>query len=322
MSPRVQPHLRPHFSGPSATPSLTRATRKLLDTGVAIQMQPPSKQDFMFCHSILAQLCLPRVRIDGREFHQRSGAAWISLQAGMLDEGGGPVWQPVPHGVMARLLLMWICTYAVRYRKHDIDVEDRAAGLLKRLQYDLQGWRYSTLRQQLHAWAACRLQLGFQGHTVNSQPIHQFDAWLPRASGADGRWPKVLQLSQEFYAEIVEHGVPLDRRAVTALKGSTLALDIYVWLAYRLHQVGRQSVHVSWLALMRQFAHSPTGRHAVQTFQRCFLHALRQALVVYPGARVTLSEGGINLLHSQPPIPRSALNALKKEAGTQGGPHG
>lgn len=60
----------------------------------------------------------------------------------------------------------------------------------------------------------------------------------------------------------------------------------------------------------------------MQTFQRCFLHALRQALVVYPGARVTLSEGGINLLHSQPPIPRSALNALKKEAGTQGGPHG
>ena len=117
MSPRVQPHLRPHFSGPSATPSLTRATRKLLDTGVAIQMQPPSKQDFMFCHSILAQLCLPRVRIDGREFHQRSGAAWISLQAGMLDEGAGPVWQPVPHGMMARLLLMCICTSRIRRRR-------------------------------------------------------------------------------------------------------------------------------------------------------------------------------------------------------------
>ena len=318
----MRPQMQPHFSGASATSSLPRATRKLLETCVAIQMQPPSKQDIMFCHSILAQLCLPRVRVDGREFHQRSGAAWISLQAGMLDEGEGPVWQPVPHGVMARLLLISICTHAVRCHKHDIDVEDKAAGFLKRLRYDLQGWRYTTLRQQLHAWAACRLQLGFQGHTVNSQPIHQFDAWLPRASGADGRWPKVLQLSQEFYAEVIQHGVPLDRRAVTALKGSSLAMDIYVWLAYRLHQIGRQPVHVSWRALMRQFAHSPSGRHAAQTFQRSFLRALRQSLVVYPGARVTPIEGGINLFHSQPPIPKLTVKALQRDAASRGGHHG
>jgi len=316
--------LRPpsQVSGPSAAPSMPRAARKLIDIGVAIEMQPPGQQDHMFCHSILAQLCLPRVRVNGREFHQRSGAAWIHLQGGLLDEGAGPVWQPLPHGVMARLLLISICTHAVRYRTLDIDVEENAAGLLKRLRYDLQGWRYSALRQQMHAWAACRLQLGFQGHTVNSQLLHQFDAWLPRAPGISSRWPKVLRLSPEFYAEVVEHGVPLDRRAITALKGSSLALDIYVWLAYRLHQIGREPVHVSWQALMRQFAHSPTGRHALQTFRRCFLQALRQALAVYPGARVSLSEGGVYLRHSQPPIPKSALKTLKKQAAKPGGQHG
>lgn len=44
-----------------------------------------------------------------------------------------------------------------------------AADFLRLMGYDRQGGRYSTLRPQMHALAACRLQLGFKGRTFNGQ---------------------------------------------------------------------------------------------------------------------------------------------------------
>ena len=44
----------------------------------------------------------------------------------------------------------------------------------------------------------------------------------------------VVVLSAEFYDELVAHAVPIDLRALKALKSSPLALDIYSWLTYRM----------------------------------------------------------------------------------------
>ncbi len=41
---------------------------------------------------------------------------------------------------------------------------------------DSQGTRHKTLRTQMQALDACRLQLGFKGRTYNGQPVEQFDA--------------------------------------------------------------------------------------------------------------------------------------------------
>jgi len=275
---------------------------KLINASVAISMDAPSGDERMFCHSIMCQIGLPRTQVQGREFHHSFGSAWLGIQAGLLDEGTGPVPQPVPYGAAARLALTCITTLARRHRSREVDVGRHASTFLSMLTYDLQGHRYRMLRRQMHALAACRLQFGFQGRTVSSLPIHQFDAWHPRKLRGVSRWPGLLVLSEEFYADLIEHSVPLDGRALAMLKGSALALDVYLWLAYRLHQIQGKAVAVSWEALMRQFAHEPSGAHAAETFRRGFLQALRKVLMVYPNAKVTRYPGGLELHASPPPV--------------------
>lgn len=281
---------------------------RLIEASTAIGLDEPAGDDLLFHHSILSQIGLPRSRVDGREFQRSFGAAWLNLQAGWLDEGHGPVLQPVPYGAMPRLALIWISTLALRRGTREIDIGRSAAEFLTLLGMDRQGHWYRTLRRQMHALAACRLQMGFRGRTLNSGTVEQFDAWLPRECGEASRWPGVLVLTEGFYAELLNHGMPLDGRALTALKGSALAIDIYTWLAYRLHRIEGGPVAIPWPTLMQQFAHEHGGVHALGSFRKSFLHGLHKVQMVYPKAKVEPFRGGLILQSSPPPVaPRQVV---------------
>ena len=97
------------FSTPATIPAkpksgpLTRRDSKLIEASTLIATEPPSGEDMAFTHAVLCQVGLPRAKVEGREFMRQSGAAWVNVQAGYLDEGRGPVLQPIPYGVMPRL---------------------------------------------------------------------------------------------------------------------------------------------------------------------------------------------------------------------------
>ena len=276
---------------------------KLLDAGVAIGLDEPRGDDLIFHHSLLCQTGLPRRRVKGREFQRRVGSAWLHLQAGFLSIGGVPVPQPLPYGATPRLALASISTLALRTGSPDIEIGRTPAEFMRLIgMSDTQGQRYETLRRQFHAIAACRLQMGFADQTFNSMAVKQFEAWLPRAAGEPNKWPSVLVLTEDFYKELVAHGVPLDRRALHALTGSALCIDIYTWLAYRLHRIKGSAVPVSWTALRLQFGQEYSGLHAQDDFRKSFLHALRKVLVEYPRAKVTRYLGGLELHASPPPV--------------------
>src|SRR5690606_32739885 len=93
---------------------LTRANSALIGAAADIATKPPTGEDMAFTHAVLCQVGLPRAKVEGREFMRQSGAAWVNVQAGYLDEGNGPVLQPIPYGVMPRLALAWVSTFAVR----------------------------------------------------------------------------------------------------------------------------------------------------------------------------------------------------------------
>jgi Plasmid encoded RepA protein len=254
---------------------------------------------------VLCQVGLPRSKVTGREFLRQSGAAWVSVQAGMLDEGCGPVAQAVPYGAMPRLALMWISTYAKRHNTREIPIGDSASEFLKLLGLDDQGNRHKTLRTQIHALAACRFQIGYLGRTFNGQPIEQFDAWVSsKGTGQRSMWPGLMVLSEGYFHELSEHGVPLDNRALMALKGSALALDVYTWLALRLHRIEGRPVVLRWKSIREQFAQEYTGKHGNGDFKDRFITALRSALTVYPKAKVRLVFGGLMLQASPPPVAR------------------
>ena len=155
---------------------------KLLDVATEIYGNPPRGDDMAFTHAVFCQVGLPRSRVEGREFMRQSGAAWVNVQAGYLDEGQGPVQQPVPYGALPRLALAHLSTHAVRHKTREIPIGGSAAQFLELMGMDTQGARYTNLRRQMHALAACRLQLGYKGRTFNGQAIEQFD----RLAGEQG----------------------------------------------------------------------------------------------------------------------------------------
>lgn len=277
---------------------------KLLDVATEIYGTPPAGDDMAFTHAVFCQVGLPRSKVEGREFMRRSGAAWVNVQAGYLDEGQGPVPQPIPYGALPRLALAHVSTHAVRHKTREIPIGDSAAQFLELMGMDHDGRRYTTLRKQMHALAACRLQLGFKGRTFNGQAVEQFDAWLAnKDTGQRALWPGLMVLSEHFYNSLLDGAVPLDLRALHALKGSALALDVYAWLAHRLHRIEGRGVTLYWASLREQFAQEYSGPEADKNFKSAFLPQLKKVLAVYPQAKVKTVRGGLLLLGSPPPIP-------------------
>jgi hypothetical protein len=282
----------------------TDRDKLLLDAAIEIADEAPSGDDMAFAHAVFCQVGLPRSKVTGREFIRQSGAAWISVQAGFLDEGKGPIEQPIPYGAMPRLALAWLSTYAVRHRTREIPIGSSAAQFLELMGLDGQGARYTTLRRQMHALAACRLQLGYKGRTFNGQAIEQFDAWLTNTNTKQqSLWPGVMVLSETYSKSLQESAVPLDNRALHALKGSALALDIYAWLAHRLYRIEGRPLVLHWHSLREQFAQEYKGKEADKDFKKEFLPALRKVQAVYPSANVKQVKGGVLLSSSPPPIP-------------------
>ena len=104
-----------------------------------------------------------------------------------------------------------------------------------------------------------------------------------------GLWQSTVTLSESFFNEVVSHPIPVDMRALKALKKSPLALDTYCWLTYRASYTKRSSV-IPWSALALQFG---SDYAELRFFKRAFLEELRKVVTVYGGAQVEATDEGL-----------------------------
>ena len=91
-----------------------------------------------------------------------------------------------------------------------------------------------------------------------------------------------------------------------AIGTRSLALDVYIWLAYRLHSLNR-STPVTWTAQHGQFG---AGFKAVRQLKPTFREALAIALAVYPEAKVGVEAAGVVLHPSPPAVARSEAKRI------------
>jgi Plasmid encoded RepA protein len=98
------------------------------------------------------------------------------------------------------------------------------------------------------------------------------------------------------------HAVPLREESVAALAHSAMALDLYAWLAQRLHRIKPEKPQfISWAALKGQFG-PDYGR--MNNFKAFFRKELKQVWTQYNAARLDLDDKGITLWNSAPPTSR------------------
>lgn len=299
---------------PPIRPSgVTRHQWNLIHAGEQISQSPPER--LQFSHSVLCQVGLPRKHTSHRRYERANGSRSLLVEAGSLWNGLSWAEQPLPYGAIPRLVLVHISTEAVKTRSRVIDMGDSMRQFLLELGIQPTGGArggYTALRRQMQALAACRMTLGMtdgaKATTIDAKPIKRFDAWIfnGHEDGAQRTlWPGELELSEDFYDTLTQHAVPLDYRALGALKHSALALDIYTWLAHRLPRVGNpMGTKVSWSNLKDQFGQD-YGRS--KDFKKSFRHALKQVETVYLDARLRDAPGGLVLLPSRSPIPRTLI---------------
>jgi hypothetical protein len=260
-------------------------------------------EDPQFLHALLCQLGLPRRPTQERVFERTSGKASLIVEAGRWFTGSAWEPQPLPYGTRPRLVLINICSEAVRTKSPVVDIGESVRAFLRRLGIDCGGQSMANFKRQMIALSCCRLQLGYVAGgkvgQIDSKPVSRFEAWLSDEDGQRGLWPGELELSQPFFESLMSHAVPLDGEAIGRLQHSALALDVYSWLANRLCRVESNAGQVlSWSALKGQF-----GQEFAETkeFRRTFLEALKKAQEVYRDARLDVVRGGLRLLPSPPP---------------------
>ena len=282
---------------------LSPISTRLINAAGDIAADAPERIDYL--HSVLCQVGLPRSRPSSDRFERTSGNTSMLVEAGEL--WNGKVWipQPLPYGTRPRLALIHVSSEAIRTKSRVVEIGNSVRDFLLKLGADTGGHEYGRFQSQMKALAACRLTLGIGNRTVKAQPIEEFEAWLHSTGGQATLWPGTLELSQRFYDTLRELAVPMDPRALAALRHSSLALDTYTWLAHRLHRVRQvNGAKLSWGNLREQFGQEYANP---KDFKREMAKALRAVLAVYPDAHVEEVVGGILLLPSKPPIPKTQI---------------
>jgi hypothetical protein len=114
----------------------------------------------------------------------------------------------------------------------------------------------------------------------------------------------------EYYNSLQRHAVPLDERSVAALAHSAVGLDVYAWLAQRLHRIAPANPQfIAWVSLKEQFG-PDYGR--MDNFKAFFRRILKTVLSQYTSARIELDAHGMTAFNSPPPVTKRSLTLQPK----------
>lgn len=280
------------------------AHRPLIDAAAAVLAA--ENPGLSLCYSGFALTALPHRRLAAGEKWRREGhnLTLIITPGELPDALGVSKVHGVPSGAIARLILLYLQTQALKTDDPTVVLGRTMRDWLDRMGLSIGGKTFQMVREQARLISICHLQFIFQGPggqvRVTNDAIVR-NAILPPTADAHqpSLWEDTVQLSDTFFKALKDHPVPLAEPAIREISNNSTALDVYIWLAYRLHSLDRPTP-VGWPALRRQFG----AEYACpRTFKRRFLQTLAKALAVYPDARVDIDDGGVLLHPSRPPVP-------------------
>ena len=168
---------------------LPRNARRRDQIREVIENEPASPENIQHIHSVLALCGLPyREPKAATNFFREYGRNTLAINAGRLTNPitGEMEMQGLPYGPKARLLLLHLCTEAVKQRTPKIEVASSLSGFIRDMGFPVTGGERGTLKQfkeQLNRLAACSMQIGLwdgtRASTLNVPPFRQMDVWLP-----------------------------------------------------------------------------------------------------------------------------------------------
>ncbi|MEI7589725.1 MAG: replication protein RepA [Deltaproteobacteria bacterium] len=256
----------------------------LVNHALAIEDEQAQDAEAMgFMARAMVQATLPHRAVKGTIFKRINGDFTLSI--GQADPDIG-----LPFGVIPRLLLAWMTTEAVKTKSRELELGDSMSGFMRRLGLlrsggvrgditRLKDQSYRLFSSVITATYTNGSEIAFHKRSV-ADDAHFW--WEKNTLNQTGLWKSTVTLSEHFFNEVIDRPVPIDMRAIEVLKQSSLALDIYVWLTYRVSYM-KLPTTIPWSSLALQFG-SDYAR--LRDFKEAFINELKKVILIYPDVRL------------------------------------
>lgn len=270
----------------------SRSIDRIITESLAIEAEAAQEANALgFMARAMVQATLPHRQVAGNEFTRVNGDFTLTMLA--------PSKVGLPYGSIPRLLLAWLTTEAVRTKSRELELGDSMSAFMRELGLVPTGGRWGSITRlktqtsrlfcsTISAMYRDTNRMEEMGYRLADRSLLWWDAKSPEQTSL---WRSSVTLSAPFFDEVVSHPVPVDMRALRALKQSPLALDIYCWLTYRMSYISKPTT-IPWEGLSNQFG---SNYAAIRDFRAHFIKALQQVLAVYPDADAMPTEHGLAL---------------------------
>lgn len=257
-----------------------------------------------WCHAGMPH---KRPRIEDANWRIETDYVTLLVEPGTrVDSDGRETPVGLPFGAYARLILIDWQTEALEKGSRDVMMGPSLKASLKRMGLAHGGKVMELVREQIERLATCRFTFHLKtndqrrGAIANVNIVDNIEYCEVGQGGSTRRFVEKIRLSEVFYKQLQAHPVSVDKASVMAIRNSSMALDIYMWLAYRLRGLDSNR-EISWTALKGQFG---GGVSAMRNFKPLFNENLQLALSVYMAANVHATPTGLLLKPSAPPVPQ------------------
>lgn len=253
---------------------------------------------------------LPHKRLPDDQVWQKKGhKVTLLIEPGRMMKRGQdkPVLHGVPYGARARMILLFLQTQAVRTGSREVELGRSMSAWMGRMGIAWGGETAKAMREQAARISACSLKFFWEDEAQEGWARGAIVSSGLRFSADTGSsqghlWEERVTLDESFYKALCDHPVPLQEAAIRELRDRSMSLDLYVWLAWRLHGL-QKLTPISWAALHAQFG---GGFREIRHFRPRFIESLSAAVAAYPQAKVDVSDVGVILHPSRPPIAKRA----------------
>jgi hypothetical protein len=284
---------------------VNKSVEKLFQAALAIESESAvDAGELGFTARSLTLCTMPHSKPKGNEFRRKNGNYLLTMYSP----------HGLPYGVVPRLLLAWITTEAVRTKSPALTLGHSLSEFMRQIDMVPTGGKTGSiprLREQMKrlfsTYVSCTYNDAHQDADTGFKIIQKSNTWWhPQQPDQAGLWESTLTLSTEFYAEVIKSPVPIDLRALKALKRSPMALDLYMWLTFRSSYL-KVSTVITWEQLQMQFG---AEYDRILDFKKSFKTALRKVQLVYSGANIATIDTGIKLAPGSTSIPNKGKNLL------------
>lgn len=232
----------------------------------------------------------------------------------------------LPYGHYARLIMFWLTREACQ-RHNDPNIPDgetkrtiplgkSAQRIMREMGIIRPGQRasrdhYTALARQLENLASTAITTEYRTSTDAGGAVQAESALVstsryfwwdsPDMTGDYGNGSYIV-LSREFFAELVNHTVPLDARHVAKIYRSPLALDLYSWAAHRIH-THNGDTRVTWEQLKAQIGTSyPDTDQGLRNFKKKVRKAIEDIADAWPESGIREWGNGVRLVGKTTPV--------------------